>query len=120
MKSNNLFKQKSYYFIGLLQQVIGGVIGWLTIGIFIFSGITAWDTKTMSDIRTWFPWLTLRIFTLLVVAGCLFLIWLQHKFVQPSIMNYWNKMFYEQANPMTAHLKRIEDKIDALSKSSNK
>jgi hypothetical protein len=119
LKSNYLLKQKSYYFVGLLQQVVGGVIGWLTIGIFVFSSITAWDTNTMNYVRTILPWLTLGYFALIVAIGCIVLMFLQHKIVQPSIMNYWNKMFYEQNNPMTEHLKRIETKLDKLSEKVN-
>lgn len=113
-------KQKSYYILGMLQQVIGGAISWMTMAIFVFTGVTFWNTPTMESVREHLPWLTWWIFALIILAGIFLAMWLQHKFVQPSIMAYWNKMFYEQSNPMTTHLKRIEEKIDKLSKSNKK
>ena len=81
---------------------------WITAAIFVFSGTTFWDSPTMVDIRSVATWLSLPLFALILFIGLLCIMWIEHKFVQPAIMTYWNKMFYEQDNPMTAQLNRIE------------
>jgi len=88
---------------------------WITAAIFVFSGATFWDSSIMLHVRSVLTWLSLPVFAFIIMTGFTVIMWLEHKFVQPAIMCYWNKMFYEQDNPMTEHLKRIESKIDALS-----
>lgn len=114
-----LTKQTPAKFLGILRQLFGGAMTWVTAAIFVFSSITFWDSPTVVEIRTMLAWLSLPIFALLMFSGLLLLMWLEHKFVQPAIMGYWNKMFYEQNNPMTEHLKRIEEKIDKLTSTKN-
>jgi hypothetical protein len=113
-------KQTPIRVIGVIRQLFGGAMTWVTAAIFVFSGITFWDSPTIIEIRSFMTWLSLPVFALIIAAGLLILMWLEHKFVQPAIMGYWNKMFYEQDNPMTAHLARIERKIDALADKDNR
>lgn len=110
-------KQTPVKFLGVARQLFGGAMTWVTAAIFVFSGATFWDSSTMGYVRAVFTWLTLPLFALILLVGLAILMWMEHKFVQPAIMGYWNKMFYEQDNPMTAHLKRIEAKIDKLASS---
>jgi uncharacterized protein involved in cysteine biosynthesis len=102
-----LFKQRQVPLLGALNQVLGGAIGWISMLTFLFSGISAWNTSTMEYIRDLFPWLTLNSFVLLILAGLSFAMWIQHVFVQPSAVNYWRKMFYEE-NQSENRIARIE------------
>ena len=119
MNNRFLTKQTPIKFIGVIRQLFGGAMTWVTAAIFVFSGATFWDSSTMVYVRSALPWLSLPLFALSLLVGLVILMWLEHKFVQPAIMSYWNKMFYEQDNPMTEHLKRIEDKIDKLASSKS-
>ena len=101
MKARELFtKQKTVPFIGEVQQLMGGAMLWFGVGTFIFSGIAAWNTATMQYVRDMFPFLN-NIFVcgLIVVCVVCLGLWLQHKFVQPSILAYFNKMQY-MSNPL--------------------
>jgi len=104
-------KQKGFRLIGLILQTFGGAMSWVTLAIFLFSGMSAWSSPAMLEVRKWIPWLSFPVFLGLIFAGILVLMWLQHKYAQPSIMVYWNKMFYEQDNPMTKDLKDIKKKL---------
>jgi hypothetical protein len=116
LKTNLFTKQKAIPFIGVFKQLFGGAITWATMAIFMFSGMTAWNTPTMDWVRSIIPWLSLPVFITIIVAGIILAMYLEHKFIQPSVMVYWNKMNYDHANPIRKDLKRIEDKIDKLSK----
>lgn len=117
--ANFFTKQTPFRLIGVLRQVYGGAMTWITAAIFVFSGATFWDSSIMVFTRSIFNWLSLPVFALVIFVGITIVMWCEHKFVQPAIMVYWNKMFYEQDNPMTAHLVRLEKKIDAISKKVN-
>jgi hypothetical protein len=104
-------KQRGFRFIGLILQTFGGAMSWVTLVIFLFSGMSAWSSPAMMVVRGWFPWLSFAVFLGIIFVGILVLMAIQHKYAQPSIMVYWNKMFYEQENPMTADLKAIKKKL---------
>ena len=104
-------KQRGFRKLGMIIQTFGGAMGWITLATFVFSGMSAWSSPAMLVARGWFPWLSFPVFIGLILLLILFLMWLQHKFAQPSIMVYWNKMFYEQDNPMTRDLKEIKKKL---------
>jgi hypothetical protein len=127
MKTNLFTKQKAIPFIGVFKQLFGGAITWVTMAIFLFSGITVWNTPTMDFLRSIVPWLNLPVFALIVASGLVLVMWSEHKFTQPSVMVYWLKMFWEHSNPMRLFLEemdkknnerldRIEKRLDELSK----
>ena len=93
-----LFGQKQIPILGALNQLLGGTIGWFTMFTFFFSAISAWNTPTLGYIRDVFPWLNIFSFIVLICSGMLFGMWIQHKYIQPSSVNYWRKMFYDN-NP---------------------
>ncbi len=109
MRENVLTKQKPVRFIGVFRQVYGGASTWITLAIFIFSAISAWNTATLALLRGIFPWLNLYAFIGILIVGGVITLWLEYKFVQPSVMVYWNSMFYHHGNPMTKDLEELKN-----------
>lgn len=106
----NITKQKVIPFIGEFRQLIGGAMTWITLAIFAFTAITAWDSPTIVEIRMMLPWLNMYVsagFGLFIIV---FLVWLEHKYVQISILKYWNKMQYE-TSPMKKDLDAIKERL---------
>lgn len=93
-----LLKQKQVPILGALNQVIGGAIGWFGTMTFINASIAAWNTPTLDGVREALPWLNLYGFIAIMLFLVVFACWLQHTYVQPSSVNYWRKMFYDN-NP---------------------
>ncbi len=116
MRNSNFFKQKPIQLLGAVNQLLGAAIAWASMGTFLFSGIAAWNTPTFGYIRDFFPWLNLGSFIAIVVAGISFLMWVQHKYVQPSIMGYWGSMFWQEANAkkFVERQERIEKMLKEL------
>lgn len=107
-------EQRHIPLIGEFKQLLGGAMSWVNLLIFAFSGIAAWNTDTMANIRDVMPWLNLGIFSAVIVVGILFAMWLEHKWIQPSVMSYWNKMHYDQNNPLKTDQLRTEQKVDLV------
>jgi uncharacterized protein involved in cysteine biosynthesis len=112
MKDNPATRQRGFRKLGMFLQTFGGATNWITLAIFLFSGMSAWSSPAMLEIRRWLPWLSFLVFLGIIFIGILVLMWLQHKYAQPSIMVYWNKMWYEQDNPMTADIQAIKKKLE--------
>ena len=104
-----LFKQKQVRILGAVNQVMGGAVGWFGTFTFIFSAITAWNTPTLGEVRAVFPWLTIYSFVVIILSIMLLAMFLQHKYVQPSSVDYWRKMFYDN-NPSEQRMVRIEQR----------
>jgi hypothetical protein len=102
-----LFSQRNIPWIGALNQLFGAAMGWVSMATFAFSGVAAWNTDTMAMLRDNIPWLNLGLFIGAVVAVIAFAMWLQHKYVQSSTVDYWRKMFYED-NPSLERQKALE------------
>lgn len=100
--------------VGEFKQLLGGAMSWATMFMFVFTGIAAWNTNTLSEIRNYLPWLNLGVFAVIIAAGLIFMMWLEHKWFQPSVMAYWNKMNYNQNNPQKEDHERTEAKVDLL------
>ncbi len=116
MRNNNLFKQKPIQLLGAVNQLLGAAIAWASMGTFLFSGIAAWNTPTVGYIRDFAPWLSIWSFIAIVAAGIFFLMFIQHKYVQPSTMDYWGSMFWEEDNAkkFVAQQDRIEKMLKEL------
>ncbi len=110
MKNRNLFKQKQIPLLGAINQLVGAALAWASMGAFIFSGITAWNTPTVGIIRSFMPWLNIGLFIAVAMAAIFFIMWLQHKYVQSSTVDYWRKMFYDN-NPSMKRQKALEQII---------
>lgn len=108
--------QKQIPFIGTFRQLMGGAMTWVTFLIFAFSMLAAWDTGTVKEIRDDLPWLNLVTFIAVTVAALIVAMIVEHKWIQPSVMAYWNQMFYNHGNPIVTDQKRIEEKIDRITK----
>lgn len=89
-------------------------MSWVTIFIFIFSGLSAWNTDTMARVRDVFPWLNIGVFAAVVFIGLVIAMWLEHKWFQPSVMAYWNNMFYNQGNEVKTNMENILKKLSEL------
>ena len=106
-----LTKQKTLPLIGEIQQLIGGSMLWVGGFTLIFSGIAAWNTNTMVEIRRMFPVLNnIFVFGGIVLCVMILGLWLQHKYVQPSILAYFNKMQY-MSNPLNKDVADNQKKI---------
>lgn len=111
---NGFLEQKSIPFIGAFKQLIGAALSWLTLLIFFFTAITAWNTSTLERLRSAIPGLNLATFIAAILVGLVIVMFIEHKWIQPSLMVYWNKMFNEQGNAMKQDQDRIEAKLDLL------
>jgi hypothetical protein len=108
-------------------QTLGGAVGWITLLVFLFSGMSAWSSPSMMVARNWLPWLNFAMLMGAGVVGIFCLQWLQHKYAQPSVMVYWSKMFWEQDNPMRKaieaqekRLNKIQETLDEIIRQNNK
>lgn len=123
---NNFTKQKVIPFVGEFRQLFGGATTWISMVTFLFAGIAAWNTNTMSEIRKIFPWLDMWSFCAIIFLGIIIVMFLEHKYVQISILNYWNKMQYETSPMKKAHeeemkkMQELGDKIDKFIEQNNK
>jgi len=112
--SRLLTKQVPMRWLGTFRQLFGGAATWITFAILIFTAVTAWNTPTAIVIREYLPWLSLGIFVALIFLAMAVAIWIEHKFIQPAIMLYWNRMHFKHGNPQQEQLDRIEIKLDKL------
>ncbi len=109
--NRRVVKQTPIPFIGVYKQLLGGAMSWVTLLTFAFSGIAAWNTHTMTLVRDAIPWLTLPVFAGILTVVLHGTMWLEHKFIQPSVMVYWNKMFYNHGNPIKTELESIGKRL---------
>ena len=112
-------RQVPIRWIGTFRQLFGGASTWITLAVLAFTAITAWNTPTAMIIREYIPWLNLGVFMSIIVLVMVVAVWVEHKFVQPAIMLYWNKMHFTHGNPQQKQLDRIEKKIDELLKAES-
>ncbi len=111
-----LFKQHAFSRLGAFKHTFGGATAWITMAIFLFSGIAAWNTPTMDMVRMYIPWLTFPVFIGIAVSGIAIMMWLEHFIVQSSMVLYWAKMFWNKGNPLRRHQEKMDRKIDQLAK----
>lgn len=117
MKLGSLFgKQTPLPFIGTFKQLIGGASTWITLAIFLFSGIAAWNTETMTEVRRVLPWLNFLAFTGIIVGGLVLAMWMEFKFIQPSIMVYWNNLHYSHGNPLLPKIEQLQKSNEEIVK----
>lgn len=110
-KQNKLTSQKVIPFIGELQQIIGGSMLWFSMFTFVFSGIAAWNTNTMQELRDIFPiFSNIFVFAGVILLGMVVIMWLQHKYVQASVIAYFNKMQY-MTNPLNEDVRNNQKAI---------
>lgn len=115
MSPKSLFlAQKHIPIVGVIRQLLGGAMTWITVLIFVFSALSAWNTSTMVTVRSWLPWLNMASFTVILFVGLLVALWLEHKWIQPSVMAYWNHMFYSHNNALRDDQARLEQKVDRI------
>ena len=114
MNNGTFFKQKHFLLLGAFRQLLGGIMTWVTLLTFLFAGLAAWNTDSAQHIRDHAGWLNLGWAAVVVVLVMLAAMWCEHKWMQPSIMNYWLRMFYDQGNPMRDDQERTEEKVDLL------
>lgn len=107
-------EQKHIPMIGELKQLLGAALSWATILMLAFTGLSAWNTDTMGYVRDHIPWLNLGVFAAILAAGLVFMMWLEHRWIQPSVMAYWNQMNYSQNNHQKSDHERTEAKMDLL------
>jgi hypothetical protein len=110
MVKSGIFKQKHIPFIGAFNQLLGAAMGWASMGTFVFSAIAAWNTPTVGIIRNLIPWLNIGTFILFIIIIILSAMWIQHKYVLQSTIDYWRGMFYDQ-NPSLKRQKALEQVI---------
>ncbi len=113
-KQNKLTTQKVIPLIGELQQIIGGAMLWFSLLTVTFSGIAAWNTNTMQELRNIFPILG-NIFVFAGIIFCIMVItmWLQHKYVQASVIAYFNRMQY-MTNPLNKDVAAVAKDIKEM------
>lgn len=120
-RRSKLFRQRHLPFVGVFKMLLSGAVSWITLAIFVFSAISAWNTSTVLNIRFWLPWLNLYVFVGVVVCMIFVAMWLEYKFIQPSVMVFWNRMFYNHGSELRNDVeaiknsqKDIDNKLDTL------
>ena len=112
----DVLKQHAFSKLGALKHTFGGATTWITLAIFAFSGVSAWNTPTVMIIREYVPWLSLHLFMIACVAGIVFLMWLEHFVVQSSMVLYWARMFWSKKNPLRKYMEGLGLRLDRVSK----
>ena len=102
------------HWLGMYLQTLGGAVGWITLLVFLFSGMSAWSSPTMLVVRGWFPWLNFVILMGAGTVGIFCLQWLQHRYAQPSAMVYWSRMFWEQDNPLRKAIEAQDKRLERI------
>ncbi len=120
MKNNKWTEQKVIPFIGEFRQLFSGASIWISMITFIFAAIAAYNTPIMESIKVFIPWLSFPIMLVFVIVAVLILMLLEHKYVQPSVLAYWNQMQYQHNNPLKEDVARIAKQIEVLSKDVEK
>lgn len=111
---NGFTSQRGFRWLGLILQTFGGAMSWISLWTLVFSGMAAWSSSAMDEIRGVFPWFNFAVFVALIAGGIGFMMWLQHKFAQPSIMRYWNLMFYHEGNPIKSDMAEIKERLGQI------